>query len=87
MTQLRRRLANLEHQLRKSGGCRICGGEPRRLTVFGREQLRSQNLEPCPACGLAPEVTVIQEIVVSTREEVRQLLGEKILRPDGSSDD
>jgi hypothetical protein len=42
--------------------------------VFGKEQLESQNLEPCPACGLEPEVTLVEEIVVSTREEVRQLL-------------
>jgi hypothetical protein len=76
-------LNRLEREQADRGRCRACSSRPDTfVNVFRQESLdaipipRKMNGDadnPCTACGWAPDVTEIFEIVVHSRQEARRL--------------
>ena len=80
---LRSRLKRLVSEYGKGGRCPLCRGRPEMVVRFFRqdspdgtpvpEENDDDAGEPCPACGWAPEVRKIVEVVVQSREESTRL--------------
>jgi hypothetical protein len=89
---LRSRLNRLEREQPNHGRCRACSSRPDSfVNIFRQESLdaipiprkmNGDDGEPCTACGWAPEVTEITEVVVHSREEAAGLRERGIWSPE-----
>jgi hypothetical protein len=79
---LRTRLQRLERSVPKSGRCPACRDRADQVWRLFRQdapdatpvpqKVEGDTGEPCPACGWAPTVTEILEVVVRSREDVER---------------
>jgi hypothetical protein len=77
---LRRRLQHLEQQYRAGGRCPLCRDWPEQVLRFFHQDAPDEAPvpeegpddanAPCPACGWAPAVTEIVEVIVESQEDV-----------------
>jgi hypothetical protein len=92
----RRRLNRLERELANRGRCRACSSRPDSfVNVFRQESLdaipipRKVNADAghlCTACGWAPDVTEIFEILVHSHQDARWLRERGVFEQDTSGE-
>jgi hypothetical protein len=93
---LRRRLNRLEREQADRGRCRACSARPGSFVNTCRQEsldaipiprkVNGDDGEPCTACGWAPAVTEVIEIVVHSRKDVARLRERGVWSPELARD-